>query len=402
MSIDTGRRTVDGTVERGYEAVRDAFAANFAERGEVGAACAVYVEGRKVVDLWGGVADHVTGRPWTEHTINVIWSATKGSVGALMHLLAQQGRIDLDRPVADYWPEFARNGKQDVTVRMILSMRAGLPVIEAPVTFDDLLAGMPVVASLEGQAPVWPPGSAHGYHAFTYGFLLGEVVRRVTGRSIGQVFAEEVAAPLGLDFWIGLPAELEPRVARLIDVDPDDRGELARMPEAFRVPGEAFASAFRDPSSLTHRVLRPAGSGWENSAFNEGPAHQAEWAFGGGICDARSLARLYAACVDEVDGVRLLTDATLADATAEQASGRDEVLIYPATWGSGFMLANELESWLGPGSFGFTGAGGHLGLGHAGLRVGVGYTMTRMFGNLTGDPRPRAVLDALATCLDAR
>ena len=309
MSIDTGRRTVDGTVERGYEAVRDAFAANFAERGEVGAACAVYVEGRKVVDLWGGVADHVTGRPWTEHTINVIWSATKGPVGALMHLLAQRGQIDLDRPVAAYWPEFASNGKQDITVRMILNMRAGLPVIEAPLTFDDLLAGTPVVASLEGQAPVWPPGTTHGYHAFTYGFLLGEVVRRVTGRSIGQVFAEEVAAPLGLDFWIGLPAR-----AGAPGGPPDRRrprrpgGRSRRCPRRSACRGEAFARAFADPTSLTHRVLRPAGSGWENSALNEARAHQAEWAFGGGICDARSLARLYAACVEEVDGVRLLTD----------------------------------------------------------------------------------------------
>jgi CubicO group peptidase (beta-lactamase class C family) len=262
MSVTTGRAVVDGTIERGYEAVRDAFAGNFTGRGEAGAACAVYVDGRKVVDLWGGVADHVTGRPWTEDTVNVIWSATKGAVAALVHRLAQQGRIDLDRPVADYWPEFARNGKQDITVRMVLSMRAGLPVIEAPLTFDDLLAGTPVVDALEGQSPIWRPGSAHGYHAFSYGYLLGEIVRRVTGRSVGRAFAEEVAKPLGLDFWIGLPAELEARVARLIDVDPDDRAQLAVMPEAFRVPGEEFARAFADPRrSPTAGCGRPGADG---------------------------------------------------------------------------------------------------------------------------------------------
>jgi CubicO group peptidase (beta-lactamase class C family) len=390
---------VRGTVAPGFDAVRDAFEANFAERGERGAACAVYVDGIKVVDLWGGLADHTTGRPWTENTLSVIWSATKGAVGVLLNLLAQRGRIDLDRPVADYWPEFAQNGKGRITVRMVLDHQAGLPAIDEPLTMDQMLAVTPVNDRLARQAPTWEPGTDHGYHAFTYGFLLSEIVARVTGRSLGRVFAEEVAAPLGLDFWIGLPAEHEHRVARLIDVTMGDTTVLDGLPEPLRGPGEALFGALADPTSLSHRALHPSGVGFANADFNDPRTHRAEWAFGGGICDARSLARLYAACVGEVDGVRLLSEQTLAEATAEQGSRPDRVLWYPTRWGTGFMLPNQLESWLGPGSFAFTGAGGHLGLGNTEMRVGLAYTMTRMGANLTGDPRPAAVVDALRSCL---
>jgi CubicO group peptidase (beta-lactamase class C family) len=393
--------TADGFVAPGFEPVRDAFAANFTRFGERGAACAAYADGQLVVDLWGGEADHTTGRPWTADTLSVIWSATKGAVGVLVNLLVQRGELDLDAPVARYWPEFARNGKEVVTVRMVLSHQAGLPVIEGAMSYDDLLAVDPVAERLAGQAPVWRPGTDHGYHAFTYGFLLGEIVRRATGHRLGQAFAEEVAGPLGLDFWIGLPAEHEGRVAHLI---PTPVGDVSTdgLPPAAREHAGAFFRAFADPTTLTARVLRPMGTGFTNDTMNDPRAHRAEWGFGGGICDARSLARMYAACVGEVDGVRLLSATTLADATAEQGDRRDAVLIYPTRWASGFMLPNPIETFLGPASFAFTGAGGHVGIGDADRRVGFAYTMTAMFGNLTGDPRPRAVLDALEGCLRAR
>jgi CubicO group peptidase (beta-lactamase class C family) len=178
--------TVQGTVEAGFEPVRDAFERNFTERGERGAACAIYVRGTKVVDLWGGVADHTTGRPWTRDTISLIWSATKGPAAMCVQLLAQRGEIDLDLPVAHYWPEIAQNGKGEITVRMILSHRAGVPVIDAPLSVDDVIAVTPAIAALERQAPAWVPGSRHGYHAITYGFLVTEIVRRVTGRGLGR------------------------------------------------------------------------------------------------------------------------------------------------------------------------------------------------------------------------
>jgi CubicO group peptidase (beta-lactamase class C family) len=171
-------------------------------------------------------------------------------------------------------------------------------------------------------------GTNHGYHAFTYGFLLSEVVRLLTGRRPGQVFAEEIAVPLGLAFWIGLPAEHDAHVPRMIDVEPGDASALNGLPEKLRGPGEAFGRAFADPTSLTYRALRPSGTGFVNADVNDPRVHQAGWAFGGGICDARSLARLYAACVDAVDGVRLLSEQTLTEATAEQGHRSDMVFFY--------------------------------------------------------------------------
>ena len=393
--------SVHGDVAPGFEPVQEAFAATFTRFGEQGAACAAYVDGRKVVDLWGGEADRESGRPWTDDTLSVIWSATKGAVAVLVHVLAQRGDLDLDAPVARYWPEFARNGKEGITVRMVLDHQAGLPVIDGAMSYDDLLAVDPVAERLAGQAPVWRPGTDHGYHAFSYGFLLGEIVRRVTSRRLGVAFAEEVAAPLGLDFWIGLPAEHEGRVSRLIPT-PVGNVSTEGLSPAAREHAGAFFTAFADPASLTHRALHPLGTGFGNDTMNDPRAHRAEWGFGGGICDARSLARMYAACVGEVDCVRLLSEPTLADATAEQGDRRDAVLVYPTRWASGFMLPNHIEPFLGPGSFAFTGAGGHVGIGDADRRIGFAYTMTAMFGNLTGDPRPRAVLDALEGCLRAR
>lgn len=395
--MTSATQVVHGTVAPGYENVRDAFRDNFTHLGEQGAACAAYVDGRPVVDLWGGVADHTTGRPWTRDTLSVIWSATKGAVGTLVNLLAARGQLDLDAPVARYWPEFARNGKGDVTVRMVLSHQAGLPVIDGSMSYDELLAVDPVAERLAGQAPVWEPGTDHGYHAFSYGFLLGEIVRRATGRRLGRAFAEDVAGPLGLDFWIGLPPEHESRVARLISAPVGS--VVDELPPAARPYAEAFARAFADPTSLTHRALRPMGTGFGNETMTDPRAHRAEWGFGGGICDARSLARMYAACVSEVEGVRLLPASVLADATAEQGDRPDRVIVYPTRWASGFMLPNAIEPFLSPSSFAFTGAGGHVGLGDVDRRVGFAYTMTAMFGNLTGDPRPRAVLDALEGCL---
>lgn len=313
-------------------------------------------------------------------------------------LLVQQGELDLDRPIADYWPEFAQNGKADIPVKMILNHQIGLPYVDKELALADLLGGTAVAEALAGQAPVWQPGSTHGYHGITIGYLLGELVRRVSGRTLGRYFAEEIAAPLGLDFYIGLPAEHEPRVTRIIDVAPGDPGALDALPEGgLRQMGIAFAQAMLDPASLTSRALHLGG--FQNSYFNTVPFHAAELPFGNGISDARSLAKLYAACIGEVDGFRLLSEETLEQATQEQGFRPDAILFYPTRWSNGFMLSTEIAPWLGPASFGFTGAGGHLGFADREHGVGFAYTMTKMFGNLTGDPRPDAVLKALKKCL---
>src|SRR5882724_2391976 len=207
---------IDGRCDAKFRRVRDAFAENFASRGEVGAAVTVVAAGETVVDLWGGTADTETGKPWERDTLTMVFSSTKGATALAAHVLVVRGALDLDAPVARYWPEFAAAGKAEIPVRMLLNHQAGLPAIGPPMSEESMTDWEATVGALARQEPWWKPGTAHGYHAITYGFLVGEVVRRVSGRSLGRFFHEEIAAPLGLDFWIGLPESEEPRVARLI------------------------------------------------------------------------------------------------------------------------------------------------------------------------------------------
>src|SRR4051812_12159824 len=211
-----GMTTIHGEVAAGFEPVRQAFAANFSEHGDTGAAVCVYQYGRPVVDLWGGVADPDAGRPWARDTLQLVYSATKGATATAAHLLAQRGALDLDAPVADYWPEFAANGKAEIPVRWLLSHQAGVVALDHPIALADALAWQPMVTALAAQRPLWTPGTAHGYHGRTFGWLVGEVIRRVSGRTPGQFFAEEIAAPLGLDFYIGLPPSARGRVSRMV------------------------------------------------------------------------------------------------------------------------------------------------------------------------------------------
>jgi CubicO group peptidase (beta-lactamase class C family) len=178
----------------------------FQSRGEVGAAVTLYVRGRRVVDLYGGLADTRTGRPWTAHTPAVVFSCTKGILAICAYLLVQQGRLDLDVPVTRYWPGFGRHGKADIPVRWLLTHQAGLPALDRSLTLDEVLAWDPVIAAIEAQTPLWQPGTAHSYHSMTYGWLVGEVIHRVTGQLPGAYFRDTVAGPLGLRTWLGLPA----------------------------------------------------------------------------------------------------------------------------------------------------------------------------------------------------
>ena len=206
---------IHGEVEDGFAAVADAFVENFEQRGELGAACSLFVEGRQVVDLWAGTANSATQEPWTSDTMALVFSATKGATAICIGMLVERGMLDYDAPVAAYWSEFAAAGKEAVTVSQLMSHQAGLIFADPPLGLKEVLAVDPVVEALAAQLPRWEPGSMHGYHALTYGWLAGELVRRVDGRRIGRFFADEVAAPLGLDFWIGLPEAEECRVAVL-------------------------------------------------------------------------------------------------------------------------------------------------------------------------------------------
>jgi CubicO group peptidase (beta-lactamase class C family) len=379
---------VSGTVVAGFEPVRAAFEANFAEHGDIGAAFALYVDGRKVVDLWGGKADAGRGREWDADTLTLVYSTSKGVSAIAAHLLAQQGALDLDAPVVDYWPEFKAEGKARIPVRWLLSHRSGLPTIERHITAAEALAWEPAVEALAAQRPLWEPGTRHGYHPLTFGWLLGEVVRRATGSSLGQVVAEAVSGPLGLDLWIGLPEGEEPRVSRLIPAPITDPAALALLPEAELRRVQALS----DPTSVPYRALNPTDPPFN---FNRREVHAAELPAGNAITTARALAKLYAATIGEVDGIRLLDARTVAAATREQSSGLDEVLMVDNRFGSGFSLPTELAPLTGPRSFGHGGAGGSLAFADPDRGVAFAYVMNQMQSNLTGDPRTATLIEAV-------
>ena len=379
-----------GWVASGYEAVRDGFLAGQAG-DEGGAQLAVYRHGERVVDLWAG-RDKVNDRPYGEDTITVIMSCTKGATAACVHILAERGLIDYEAPVADYWPEFAQGGKGDARIWQLMSHSVGLPGVdpESGITANDMLYPERHIGALEAMAPVWTPGASCLYHPITYGSLLNEVVRRVTGKSVSQVLAEEIAGPLKLDFWIGLPEAQEPRVAPHFQSSPslgeeqlnallagmgiDIQTRLAKvMLNSFKHTGELI-------ETMNNRVARAA----------EVPA-------GNGITDARSLAKMYAALIGEVDGVRLLKPETVEKARTLRTGamvppGDFGKLVFgaPQQYGLGYEFARDGTPMLGKGSFGHAGAGGRIGFAHPESGTAVAYVANTML-TVPSGPDPRWV-----------
>jgi CubicO group peptidase (beta-lactamase class C family) len=411
MSTTRGN-PVQGRVEEGWGKVADAFRANFSGNpGELGAACCVYAGGRPVVDLWGGLADREANRAWNEDTIALVASTTKGATAICAHLLVQRGELDLDATVADYWPEFGANGKERIPVRWLLSHQAGLPVVDTPLTFEEACAWHPVIRALEAQKPLWQPGTEHLYHAHTFGFLVGEVVRRITGRTLGAFFADEVAGPLGLSAWIGLPAEHEERVAR-ISYAPFDVDELtAGMIEATGLDQEtviAWVGALFTPGSAAARAGEMGGAFDPTGDFMNGSAFlTAELPSENMVADARSVARMYAATVSEVDGVRLLDPETIETMTVVQTDttrmhGLPPGLEVPADrsfyMSLGFWRACPPMPLVGPRSFGHPGAGGSIGFGDPDAGVGFGYVPNLWSWNIA-EPRAKNLAAAVVACL---
>jgi CubicO group peptidase (beta-lactamase class C family) len=377
---------VHGEVAQGFEGVHDAFLENFASRGDVGAGFALYAGGRLVVDLWGGVADPANGRPYTADTVQVVFSTTKGVTAACASLLAQQGALDLDAPVIRYWPEFGQAGKDEIPVRWLLSHRAGVPTIDRRLTFEESLSWDPVVEALAAQAPCWEPGTASGYHGITYGHLVGEVVRRVTGTTMGAYWQDEIAGPLALDFWIGLPDDVEPRVAPMI---------------AAAVPPMSDDARAAYEASLLGRTITLNGAWPELSvAANTRAYRAAELGAAGGVTNARSIARFYAGLIGPVDGVTdraLFTPETIARACEIQSDGEDRVLSMPGVpmhlrFGLGFARTGPSQSYGGPAGFGHGGAGGSAGFADPELGIAGGYAMNQM--QLLEDERFGALLAA--------
>ncbi len=385
---------VRGTVSEGFEPVRDAFVRNFEQRGDRGAAVAVYRGGHKVVDLWAGTRDVDGGEPWAVDTAQVVRSVTKGVSAAVVLLLHQRGQIDLDAPVGTYWPEFKAAGKDRVVVRQLLSHRAGLPVLDRPLTPARALDGVSGPSALAAQRPAWEPGTDHGYHAHTYSWLIGELVRRVTGRTVGRWVAEEIARPLGLDFWIGLPEAEAHRVGRIgpVDEPPTAAGGGLKLR-----PKRAVADAYADPDSLTRRAFAAV----DPLPDENDPAYRvAELPGSGGISTARALARFYASTIGEVDGgPRLFAPATLTLARTEEAAGPDRVLMVNTRFGLGYMLHGPAAPLLGPGSFGHPGRGGSLGFADPESGIALGYVTNGLRKGVTADPRAQALIRAVRSAL---
>ncbi|HEV7722063.1 MAG TPA: serine hydrolase domain-containing protein [Iamia sp.] len=371
----------EGTVEPGWGAVADAFVANFEERAEVGAAVCVYRHGRKVVDLWGGTADPASGRPWAEDTIVTFFSATKGVTAVAANLAIERGLLDPDAPVAAYWPEFAAAGKEGITVRQVLSHQAGLPRVDADLTLDEALAWEPVITALAAQAPLWEPGTQHGYHMRTFGWLVGELLLRTTGRTPGTFLRDEVTGPLGIDLWVGLPESEEGRVATLVP-----------PPHSIREALEPF----QDSLLLARVFANPGGHFDYDGMWNRRQLRECELPASNGTGDARGLARLYASCIgDGVDGHRTLQPATVAAATIEQVRGPDAVIIAESSFGLGFMLGTTFGAANPTSCFGHAGAGGSLAFADPASGLALGYVMNDLrFDPTAGDPRSETLVRA--------
>ena len=379
---------IDGFVAPGWDRVADAFAANF-DHGDVGAACCVYVDGEAVVDLVGGIADAEAARTWDAHTLALVFSTTKGATATCANLLIQRDQLDPDAPVARYWPEFAVNGKESVLVRHVLSHSAGLPVVEGDFTLDQALARDPVVEQLASQAPRWEPGTTVGYHMRSYGWLVGELVRRIDGRTLGTFFHDEIGAPLGLDWWIGLPEALEPRVAPIIPPDTSDDPEVRELMDAIMAPGTMMGDALTGPANLFHY----------DDMWNTRALHACELPSSNGIASAHAVARMYAALVGDVAGVRILESPSVGRATRMQIEGTDVVIGAPMRYGLGYSLGDALSSAAPATAFGHSGAGGSLGFADPTRRIGFGYVMTKMRVGLAEDRRPRNLVRATSASL---
>jgi CubicO group peptidase (beta-lactamase class C family) len=377
---------IGGRAAAGYEPVREEFEDVLARPGEAGAAFAAVVDGVPVVDLWGGVRDADARIPWSEDTAVLIFSGTKGLVASCILLLLDRGQLSLDRRVADYWPDFAAAGKGDVLVRHLVSHEAGLPAVEPPPSGKEALDPVEMAARLAHQPALWPPGSALTYHALTFGWLCDGLIRNVDGRSAGRFFAEEIADPLVLDAWIGLPATAEGRVATMM-----------RAPD--------YEVTFGDVSDQTRELLTRiyAGGGIVGERFvvNDRDFLHAEIAGVNGVATARSMARLYGWLASDgvIDGVRLLSAKTVRLASLPLAAGLDELTGKPLAFSTGFETQTALQ-WYGPAesAFGHSGAGGSVHGAWPQLRTGFSFAMNLMRRD-DRDSRAQRLLAALYRCV---
>jgi CubicO group peptidase (beta-lactamase class C family) len=371
LKVEVPTGLVEGTYDQRFQPVVDAFVRNYHDNDEVGASLCLTHEGETVVDVWGGAKDREATAPWDRDTVSIVMSCTKGAVALCAHVLASQGLLDVEAPVAEYWPEFATNGKEHATVRMMLDHSVGVPAIRGELAPDFMIHWDQVVERLAAEAPFWEPGTRNGYHLINFGWTVGELVRRVSGKSLGTFFQDAICKPLGIEFWIGLPEEHEPRVSDLISSPPPDTG--GHISKFMQV-------VMSEPESATRVAManllsqKTQGRAW----------HAAEIGGGGGITNARGLAGMYRPLALGGDG--LVSAEQLCKArTCSVATNLDATLQIATRFGLGFMLSMDNRDKydkdsvvMGEHAFGHVGMGGSIGFADPSLGLSMGYTMNRM------------------------
>jgi CubicO group peptidase (beta-lactamase class C family) len=399
VAIGTAAGPLAGEYDPRFAGVYDAFVDNFEARGEVGASVALTLEGRTVLDLWGGRVAR-DGAPWQRDTVCTVFSATKGALALCAHVLADRGQLDLDARVTDYWPEFGAGGKEEARVVMTLDHSAGVPHLREAVPpggFNDYAAMCRRVAA---EPAFWPPGSRIGYHAITMAWTVGEVAHRAAGRRLGSFFREEVAGPLGLDFWIGLPEREEGRVAPMIPAEADAPWLESRF----------LRTALGSEGSIPQLFMRD----FMTFDVNTRACHAAEIGSANGIANGRALAGLYAPLANggSVNGVRLVGPGTVARmGRTAMASHDDATLLMPVRFSPGYMKAMDnrrvpgtvnASLLIGEAAFGHVGAGGSVGFADPDCRLSFGYAMNRMGTGLLLNPRGQSLVDAAYAALGYR
>ena len=381
---------VQGQYDPAFKRVRETFEQNFEGRGEVGASvCLRDISGRVLVDLWGGT--HADGQtPWTRDTVSIVFSCTKAATAFCAQVLIDRGDLDPDALVTQYWPEFGAHGKDKTTVRDMLAHRSGVAALRAPVKPGGFLDFDYVAERLAEETPFWDPGTAHGYHMITFGWTVGELVRRVSGKSLGQFFKDEIAAPYGIDFHIGLPNSEATRVSKM----------LLHKPGATDVPSAFVQAMFTDPAGLQALAFGNNG-GWY---FDTPDSWRAEIGGAGGISNARGLAAMFGTIFDKTP----LLSKTRIDALRTPVSeGMDTTLCIPTRFGEGFMLSIDNQNLpgegqsavIGDGAFGHVGMGGSIGFADPEAGISFGYTMNKMGGGILLNERGQSLVDAAYTCL---
>jgi CubicO group peptidase (beta-lactamase class C family) len=380
-----------GYVATGWERVYDAFARNLQSGEDIGAGCAVYHRGELVVDLVGGWRDRKQERPYDADVLQLVFSCTKGVTSLAVAMCVDRGLINYDAPVATYWPEFGQHGKEAVTVAQLLSHQSGLFTVDGDVTLEEALDWDHMVDRLAAMKPRFPVGSTHGYHAITFGWLAGELVRRTDGRNIGAFVQEEIAGPLGIEFYIGLPDSQQKRVAHLM---------AHPLP---KLPAEEAVLLFErsGPGTNGAQALSLNGA-FREGAFNREDVRAGELAGANGVTNAKSLAALYAHVIAPLNGVTLLSDAVRERAThtVTPDGESDVVLISPTTFGMGFMTHGGHSQFAGPGSFGHSGAGGSFGFAQPSRELAMSYVMNTMLVTVDGDPRAQRLTRAAVQCAE--